>query len=106
MGKLIGNKIKSAVFISGNGSNLNSIIKNSKKKNFPIKISLVISNKSSAKGIRYAKKNNIPYKIFNSLKAYSAAFEGGAGSSSQTLYISPALGFWIEASRVCAKSST
>ena len=67
MGKLIGNKIKSAVFISGNGSNLNSIIKNSKKKNFPIKISLVITNKTSAKGIRYAKKNNIPYKIFNSL---------------------------------------
>ena len=67
MGKLIGNKIKSAVFISGNGSNLNSIIKRPKKKKFPIKVCLVISNRSNAKGIKYAKKNNIPYKIFSSL---------------------------------------
>ena len=67
MEKLIGNKIKSAVFISGNGSNLNSIIKSSKKKKFPIKVCLVISNRSNAKGIKYAKKNNIPYKIFSSL---------------------------------------
>ena len=37
-------KIKSCVFISGAGSNLKSIIKNSRDYNFPIKINLIISN--------------------------------------------------------------
>ena len=66
MEKSIGNKIDSAVFISGNGTNLNSIIKASKKKKFPIKVSLVISNNSNAYGINYAKKNKINFKIIKS----------------------------------------
>ena len=42
MAKLIGlNKIKTAVFISGTGSNLNSLIKFSKIKNSPISIKLI-----------------------------------------------------------------
>ena len=45
MKKLNGNdKIKTAVFISGKGSNLKSIIKNSIKKDSKFKIELVISN--------------------------------------------------------------
>ena len=56
MEKLTGKKIDTAVFISGSGSNLNSIIKNSLKKKFPIKITLVISNNKRAYGINYAKK--------------------------------------------------
>ena len=63
---LTGKKINTAVFISGSGSNLNSIIKNSLKKNFPIKISLVISNNKNAYGINYAKNNKIKFKIINS----------------------------------------
>ena len=63
MEKLIG-KVKTCVFISGRGSNLKSIVKNSRKKNFPAKIELVISNNPKAKGLRYAKKNKIPCKIF------------------------------------------
>ena len=66
MEKLTGNKINCAVFISGTGTNLNNIIKNSKKKKFPIKFSLVISNKSNALGLNYAKKNNIVFKTFSS----------------------------------------
>ena len=66
MEKLTGKKINTAVFISGSGSNLNSIIKNSLKKNFPIKISLVISNNKNAYGINYAKNNKIKFKIINS----------------------------------------
>ena len=66
MEKLTGKKIDTAVFISGSGSNLNSIIKNSLKKNFPIKISLVISNNKNAYGINYAKNNKIKFKIINS----------------------------------------
>ena len=45
MANLIGNKIKSCVFISGKGSNLRSLIKSSREYNFPIKIDLIISNK-------------------------------------------------------------
>jgi formyltetrahydrofolate-dependent phosphoribosylglycinamide formyltransferase len=59
-------KVKSCVFISGNGTNLYSIIKSSRDYNFPIKIELIISNNNNAKGLVYAKKYNIPFKIFNS----------------------------------------
>ena len=57
-------KISSSVFISGNGSNLKSIIKNSRYYNFPIKIDLIISNNINADGLKYARKYNIPYKVF------------------------------------------
>ena len=60
------NKIRSCVFISGNGSNLKSIIKNSRDYNFPIKIELIISNNINAKGLYFAKKYSIPYKFFSS----------------------------------------
>ena len=59
-------KIKSCVFISGNGSNLKSIILNSRDYNFPIKIELIISNNMSANGLKYAIKYNIPFKFFSS----------------------------------------
>ena len=58
------NKIKSCVFISGNGSNLKSLIKSSRDYNFPIKIELIISNNIKAKGLDFAKKYNIPFKFF------------------------------------------
>ena len=59
-----GSKIRTSVFISGNGSNLKFILKNSREYNFPAKIVLIISNKKNAKGLLYAKKYNIPYKIY------------------------------------------
>ena len=58
------NKIRSCVFISGNGTNLKSIIKNSRDYNFPIKIELIISNSIKAKGLKIAKKYGIPSKYF------------------------------------------
>ena len=58
-------KRKTCIFISGWGSNLNNIIIRSRDKSFPIKVSLIISNKKNAKGIYYAKKFNIPYVIVN-----------------------------------------
>ena len=60
------NKIKSCIFISGNGSNLKSILKNSRNHNFPIKIALIISNNINANGLKIAKGNSIPYKYFSS----------------------------------------
>ena len=66
MEKLTGHKkIKTAVFISGTGSNLENIIKFSKKKNSPISINLIISNTAKAKGLEYAVQFNIIKKKIN-----------------------------------------
>ena len=59
------NKIKTAVFISGNGSNLKSLIKFSKLKKSPININLIISNNPNSKGLKFAKISKIKKKIFN-----------------------------------------
>ena len=64
MEKLIGKKINIAVFISGRGSNLKSLINFFKKKNSPLGIKLVISNNPSAKGLVYAKKSKIKFYIY------------------------------------------
>jgi len=65
MAESTGNKkIKTAVFISGTGSNLNNLIQFSKKKRSPILINLVISNNPKSKGLGFAKKFNIERKIF------------------------------------------
>ena len=48
-------KIKTAVFISGTGSNLKNLIKFSKLKISPISINIVISNNHYSKGLRFAK---------------------------------------------------
>ena len=69
MPKLTGvKKINIAVFISGNGSNFKNLINYSLKKNSKFKISFIISNKSYAKGLDYAKKFKIKKKIINYLK--------------------------------------
>ena len=52
-------KINTAVFISGRGSNLKSLIKYSNTKKSLIKIVLVISDNSNAKGLEYANKSKI-----------------------------------------------
>ena len=66
MEKLTGlNRFKTAVFISGTGSNFKNLIKFSKTKKSPISINLVISNVRKAKGLRHADKFNIKKKIFN-----------------------------------------
>ena len=65
MEKLNGKKINTAVFISGRGSNLNSLIKHYKKKNSPISIKLVISNNPKAKGLIYAKRSKIRKCVIN-----------------------------------------
>ena len=66
MVKLTGlKKVKTAVFISGTGSNLKNIIKFSKIKKSPISINLVVSNTNLAKGLKYADQFKIKKKIFN-----------------------------------------
>ncbi len=65
MVKLTGlKKIKTAVFISGTGSNLKNLIKFSKIKKSPITIDLIISNTSKAKGLIFANEFKIKKRIF------------------------------------------
>ena len=65
MEKLSGKTTTISVFISGRGTNLESLINFSKIKKNKIKINLVVSNNKNAKGINIAKKNNIKYVIIN-----------------------------------------
>ena len=66
MDKLTGlKKLKTAVFISGTGSNFKNLIRFSKIKKTPISINLVISNIDKAKGLEYADQFNIKKKIFD-----------------------------------------
>ena len=66
MVQLIGfKKIKTAVFISGKGSNLRSLIKFSRIKKSPISIKIIISNNSKSKGLKFGKIFKIKKKIFN-----------------------------------------
>ena len=58
-------KIKCAVFISGTGSNLKSLIQFTKKKNSPISIELIISDNKKAKGLKFGKNFKILNKVFN-----------------------------------------
>ena len=65
MKKLTGlKKIKTAVFISGRGSNLKNLLKFSKTKNSPIIIDLVVSNKK-AFGLKYADQYKVKKKIIS-----------------------------------------
>ena len=58
-------KVKTAVFISGKGSNLENLIKYSKKKTSPIVIKLIISNSQKSKGLKYSKQFNIKKNVIN-----------------------------------------
>ena len=66
------NKVKTAIFVSGSGTNLKNLIKFSKKINSPISINLVISNNLKSKGFLFAKKNKIStvFYSFNNDKNY------------------------------------
>ena len=59
------NKTRTAVFISGTGSNLKSLIKFSRTTKSPISINFVISNNSKAKGLNYAKIYKIKKKVLS-----------------------------------------
>ena len=50
MKSYVGKKINTAIFISGNGSNMRNLIQFSYKKHSPIIIKLVISSNKNAKG--------------------------------------------------------
>jgi phosphoribosylglycinamide formyltransferase-1 len=67
--------INTAVFISGTGSNLKSLIKFSNLKKSPISIKMIISNNPKSKGLAYGKIYKIRKKIFNFNKQAKAEKE-------------------------------
>jgi len=66
------NKIKTAVFFSGNGSNLKSLIRFSYKKRSPISIEIIITNNPKAKGLKFGKIFKIKSKLINYKNKYLA----------------------------------
>ena len=70
MATLIGRKkVRTAVFISGTGSNLKNLIDFSKLKHSPISIDLIVSNNPKSKGLKYSKIFTIKKKIFHFKKS-------------------------------------
>ena len=64
--KLFGlNKVPTAIFISGTGTNLKNLIKFSLLKNSPISINFIVSNNIDSKGLIYSKKYKIRSKVFD-----------------------------------------
>ncbi len=73
MTKSIGDKkTKTAIFISGTGSNLENLIRFSFSQKSPILIKIIITDNKKARGLKFSKKNNIKKKIFNFSKKKSA----------------------------------
>ena len=64
-------KIRTAVFISGTGSNLENLIKFSLKKRSPIEIILIISNNTKAEGLKFSKLYKIKKKFITMIKKKS-----------------------------------
>ncbi len=57
------NKLKVAIFISGRGSNMRSIMEACAQEDYPAEICLVLSNRPNAGGIDLAKDAGIPTEI-------------------------------------------
>lgn len=58
-------KVKTAVLISGNGSNLQALINAQSEPDYPAEIVIVISNKPDAFGLERAKQAGIPTAVIN-----------------------------------------
>ena len=58
--------LKLVILISGRGSNMKSILNAVQKQNIPIKPTIVISNKSSANGLKIARKFGVQTEIIES----------------------------------------
>ena len=66
------NKVKTAVFFSGNGSNLKSLIKFYLKKKSPISIEIIITNNPKAEGLKFGKIFKIKNRLVNYNNKYIA----------------------------------
>jgi phosphoribosylglycinamide formyltransferase-1 len=56
-------KLRVAIFISGRGSNMASLVKAANEPAFPAEIALIISNRPDAEGLRYAQNAGIACEV-------------------------------------------
>jgi phosphoribosylglycinamide formyltransferase 1 len=73
-------RIRTAVLISGRGSNLGSLIEAARAPDYPAEIVLVVSNKAEAGGLAIAERAGIPTKViphkqFSSREEFDAAVD-------------------------------
>jgi phosphoribosylglycinamide formyltransferase-1 len=73
-------KVRTAVLISGRGSNLKSLIEAARARDYPAEIALVISNKEDAGGLVLAREAGIATKVishkgFGSREEFDAAID-------------------------------
>jgi phosphoribosylglycinamide formyltransferase 1 len=73
-------RVRTAVLISGRGSNLFALIEAAKAPDYPAEIALVVSNKEDAAGLKVARDAGVPIKIiphktFASREEFDAAVD-------------------------------
>lgn len=56
---------RTAVLISGRGSNMAALVKAAQDPNFPAKIDLVLSNKADAAGLEFAAAHGVPTRVLS-----------------------------------------
>jgi phosphoribosylglycinamide formyltransferase-1 len=67
-------RVRTAVFISGRGSNLSALIDAARAPDYPAEIALVFSNKEDAAGLQVARDASVPTKVI-SHKAFASREE-------------------------------
>jgi phosphoribosylglycinamide formyltransferase 1 len=65
---------RTAILISGRGSNMRALIESARDPSYPAEISLVLSNRPEAAGLAFAKGGNIPCAVVDH-KTYTAREE-------------------------------
>lgn len=61
-------KLRTAILISGRGSNMEALVNAAAPKDFPADIVLVLSNRPDAEGLKFAKKAGIPTAVVDHTK--------------------------------------
>lgn len=75
-----GDKVRTAVFISGRGSNMMALVEAAAATDYPAQISLVLSNRPDAAGLAWAAERGIAtavvdHKAFSDREAFEAAID-------------------------------
>jgi phosphoribosylglycinamide formyltransferase-1 len=83
-------KVRTAVLISGRGSNLKSLIEAARAADYPAEIALVVSNKEDAGGLALARDAGIAtkvisHKVFGSREEFDAAIDAALTDAQITL---------------------
>ncbi|MEM7774724.1 MAG: phosphoribosylglycinamide formyltransferase [Pseudomonadota bacterium] len=74
-------RIKTAILISGRGSNMMALVEAARASDYPAEIALVLSNRPEAPGLAWARDQDIPtgivdHRTFPDREAFEAALQG------------------------------